>query len=70
VQKELCLDTVRVVRSDLTDCDVAPSGGAPAPGGAGVGNRALRTWRRGAGAVMALERTARELFAAQRVERR
>jgi hypothetical protein len=71
VQRELCLDTVRVVRSDLTDCDVIPV--APvhqAPARSGAGRKAIQTLQRGTGAVMALERTAREIFGAQRVERR
>ncbi len=67
VQRELCLDMVRVVRSDLTDCDVVTPAPAPTPAKTSAGRRALQ---RGTGAVLALERTARELFGAQRVERR
>ncbi len=67
VQRELCLDMVRVVRSDLTDCDVVTPAPTPTPVKTSAGRRALQ---RGTGAVLALERTARELFGAQRVERR
>ncbi len=56
VQPELSLELVRVVRNDLSDSD-GPAGRMRTPEGA-----AMRTLHRGAGAVRALEKSARDFF--------
>ncbi|MEI6568801.1 MAG: hypothetical protein WCR20_19120 [Verrucomicrobiota bacterium] len=67
VQRELTLESVRVVRSDLTDCDDEMD--ALRGTVRGVVQRPVQTMQRGTEAVMAVERTARDLFGSQRVER-
>jgi hypothetical protein len=67
VQRELTLESVRVVRSDLTDCDDEMD--ALRGTVRGVVRRPVQKMQRGTEAVMAVERTARDLFGSQRVER-